>query len=156
MKLNLLWGTGHPLSGYVNIDPHSYNKEGIVNGDVTKLDEFVEDSEATEILAMDIIDFIPYSIITATVSHWVKKIRLGGKIVIGGIEIYEISKIFAQQGIGIEEFLIAAYGHQSNPWEFKASHMTLQDLESLLTQHGLKILKKRINGFKMSVEAQRI
>jgi hypothetical protein len=156
MKLNLLWGTGHPLSGYTNIDPHSYNKEGVVNGDITKLDEFVEDSEATEILAINIIDYLPYSIVCSTISAWVKKLRRGGKIIIGGVEIQELCKIFSQKGMSIDEFLISAHGHQSNPWEFKASHMTIKDLESVLNQHGLKILKKRINGFKMSVEAQRI
>ena len=96
MKLNLLWGTGHPLSGYTNIDPHSYNKEGIVNGDITKLDEFVEDSEATEILATNIIDYLPYYIVGSTISAWVKKLRRGGKIIIGGVEIQELCKIFSQ------------------------------------------------------------
>ena len=113
-------------------------------------------SSEREILADDIIDFLPYSIIMQTISNWVKKLRHGGKIVIGGIELYEISKIFSQQEIGSEELLIALHGHQSHAWEFKASHITIAELEEILKQHNLQILKKRINGFKMSIEARRI
>ena len=58
MKINLLLD-GHALSGYKNIDPYGYGDETKVVGDVENLHDIVEDAEATEILALDIIDFLP-------------------------------------------------------------------------------------------------
>ena len=92
MKVNLLWGNGDGISGYVNIDPHSYDKENITNGDVTNLDDIIDNSEATEILAADIIDYLPHEVGIKTIGHWVTKLRHKGKLTVGGSDIYEISK----------------------------------------------------------------
>jgi hypothetical protein len=155
MKINLLWGNGDPISGYVNIDPHSYDKENVTNGDVTNLDDIVEDSEATEILAGDIIDYLPFDLAIKAIGHWTKKLRHKGKLTVGGNDLYEISKIFAQRAIDLKEALDILHGTQHKPWEFKASHTTVSDLAEVLEAHGLTVLKKRVNGFRMVVEAVR-
>jgi len=155
MRINLMWGNGSPLSGYTNVDPHSYDKEDVVNGDITDLNDIVDDSEATEILVADVIDYLPRAMVAKTISHWVTKLRHKGRIVIGGHDIYEITKIMSQQGISAEEISDVLHGTQNHPWEFKASHTTAADLAKTLEQHGLKILKKRVSGFKMIVEAIR-
>tara|TARA_R110002051_G_C8474075_1_gene460555 strand:- start:34 stop:504 length:471 start_codon:yes stop_codon:yes gene_type:complete len=155
MKINLMWGNGSPLSGYTNIDPHSYDKEGVLNSDITDLDDVVENSEATEILVSDVIDYLPKGVVSKAIGHWVSKLRHKGRIVIGGHDIYEISKIISQQGVSAEEISEVLHGKQNNPWEFKASHTTASNLAETLEQHGLKVLKKRVSGFKMIVEAIR-
>ena len=155
MRINLMWGNGSPLSGYTNVDPHSYDKEGVINSDITDLNDIVGDAEATEILAGDVIDYLPKEIVAKAIGHWVTKLRHKGRIVIGGHDIYEITKIVSQQGISAEEISSVLHGEQNNPWEFKASHTTATDLAKTLEQHGLKILKKRVSGFKMIVEAVR-
>jgi hypothetical protein len=155
MRINLMWGNGSPLSGYTNVDPHSYDKEDVINGDITDLNDIVDDSEATEILVADVIDYLPRAMVAKTISHWVTKLRHKGRIVIGGHDIYEITKIMSQQGISAEEISDVLHGTQNHPWEFKASHTTAADLAKTLEQHGLKILKKRVSGFKMIVEAIR-
>jgi hypothetical protein len=155
MRINLMWGNGSPLSGYTNVDPHSYDKEDVINGDITDLNDIVDDSEATEILVADVIDYLPRAMVAKAISHWVTKLRHKGRIVIGGHDIYEITKIMSQQGISAEEISDVLHGTQNHPWEFKASHTTAADLAKTLEQHGLKILKKRVSGFKMIVEAIR-
>lgn len=155
MRINLMWGNGSPLSGYTNVDPHSYDKEGVINSDITDLNDIVGDSEATEILVADVIDYLPKEIVAKAIGHWVTKLRHKGRIVIGGHDIYEITKIVSQQGISAEEISSVLHGEQNNPWEFKASHTTATDLAKTLEEHGLKILKKRVSGFKMIVEAIR-
>lgn len=155
MRINLMWGNGSPLSGYTNIDPHSYDKDGVINADVTDLNDIVGDSEAVEILATNVIDYLPKEIASKAIGHWVSKLRHKGKIVIGGHDIYEIAKIISQHGVSIEEISDVLHGQQNNPWEFKASHTTAADLASTLEEYGLKVLKKRVNGFKMVVEAIR-
>lgn len=155
MKVNLLWGNGDPISGYVNIDPHSYDKENITNGDVTNLDDIIDNSEATEILAADIIDYLPHEVGIKTIGHWVTKLRHKGKLTVGGSDIYEISKVFSQKAIGLKEALEAMHGTQQKPWDFKVSHSTVSDLSEVLESYGLTVLKKRVNGLRMVVEAMR-
>lgn len=155
MRINLMWGNGQPLSGYVNVDPHTYNKEGVVNADVTNLDDIVGNSEATEIIASDVIDYLPKDIAQKTIAHWITKLRHKGKIVIGGHDLYEISKIVSQKGVDIDEISGIIHGSQNQPWEFKTSHTTAPKLAENLEQHGLRVLKKRVSGFKMIVEAVR-
>ena len=87
MRINLMWGNGSPLSGYTNVDPHSYDKEGVINSDITDLNDIVGDSEATEILVADVIDYLPKEIVAKAIGHWVTKLRHKGKIVMMALEL---------------------------------------------------------------------
>ena len=151
MKINLILN-GHPLSGYTNVDPHGFGEAGKVVGDFTNLDDIVEDSEATEILALDVIDFLEPDSIEKTISHWVSKLRRGGKIVIGGRDLWQISKAVYYKLIDIKEANEAIRGGGDFA---RFNQSTIQELISVLESHNLKILKKRINKFDISVEAQR-
>jgi len=151
MKINLILD-GHALSGYKNIDPYGYGDETKVVGDVENLDDMVEDAEATEILALDIIDFLPPESIEAAIGHWVSKLRHGGKIAIGGKDLWQISKALYQKILDLEEANEVIHGTQEKP---RISNFTIDKLINTLESRGLQILKKRINKFDMVVEAQR-
>jgi len=155
MKVNLMWGQGHPLSGYLNVDPHTLDVEGIFTGDVTNLDGYVDDSEATEILALDVIDFLPLDMAGKAMHNWVQKLRHGGKIVVGGTDISLVAMMFNKKVLGLTEFNKIVHGEQKSGWDFKASHLSIKELVELLEGLGLKVLKKRHSQFQMSVEAQR-
>ena len=152
MKVNLILD-GHPLSGYVNIDPHGFGEESKVVGGVENLDEFVEDSEATEILALDIIDFLPPDLVLPTIQHWITKLRHGGKIVIGGKDLWQISKALYYKIINTKQANEAIHGNEK---KLRHNQLTMEELTSILEKQDLKILKKRINSLDMSVEAQRL
>jgi len=155
MKINLMWGRGNPLSGYLNVDPHIYGVDGVSTGDVTNLDGYVNDSEATEILALDILDFLPLGIAGKALHNWVQKLRHGGKIVVGGTDIGLVCMMFSKKELDLTELNKIVHGEQTKGWDFKASHLSMPELVELLEGLGLKILKKRHSKFQMSVEAQR-
>ena len=73
-----------PMSGYQYINP-------MYGQDIYNLDNIVSDNECTEIFADKIIDFISISNMFNMVSHWIKKLRHGGILVIGGTDCYELS-----------------------------------------------------------------
>ena len=131
---------GDNISGYHNIDASS-------GGDIVKMDG-VEDSEATEIIASDIINFTDISSINDLLSGWVKKLRHGGRIVVGGVEIDEVCKAFISKAIDVNQFNKLVH-------EGRGSQITTTDLEKILINHGLTITKKRTDNFNMIIEAIR-
>ena len=155
MKVNLIIN-GHSLSGHVNIDPYGFGDSSKVAGDVFDIGHAVQDSEATEILAHDIINFTEYSKIDSVILNWVSKLRHGGVIVIGGKDLWHVSKCYSQRLINTEEFNKAVFGNQEHKKDYRQSHVTMTEVVSKLESLGLKVLKKRVNGYEMVVEAVRV
>jgi hypothetical protein len=125
-------------------------------GDIKNLDPFVNDAEATEIIATDVIDYLPLNDMNTIIDHWVSKLRRGGKIVIGGIDLFQVCKAFTQYDINVETANKLLHGLQDQPHLLKRLTLTLTGLRNYLRdKHGLKILKTRYAGYSMIVEAQR-
>jgi len=131
---------GDNITGYHNIDASS-------GGDIVKMIG-VEDAEATEIIASDVINFVALSSLDELLSGWVKKMRHGCKIVLGGVEIDEVCKAFVSKAIDVDKFNEMVY-------EGRISQISFTDLEKTLIKHGLKITRKRADNFNMIIEAIR-
>ena len=83
------------------------------------------------------------------------KLRLKGKLIIGGNDIYEIAKNLVVGGIDSLEANHLLFGKIEQTWEIKRCCINIQDLVDLLNQLGMKIVKKQLVGMKMLVEAIR-
>jgi|TARA_R100000808_G_scaffold2804_3_gene10529 predicted SAM-dependent methyltransferase len=147
MKVNLTIG-GAKKSGYLNID-------ALENLEIRNLDEYVDNAECFEIIADDVIDYLPRQEISVVIDNWVSKLRHQGTIVIGGTDAYEVCKMFSQNAIDLQELNNLFHGQQTQEWDVRLNQLTLQTVSEELEKRGLKTLKKRINGFKFSVEAER-
>jgi hypothetical protein len=125
-----------PMSGYNYITP--------INGqDLSNLDNNVLDNECTEIFAPRILDYIPLEKTQTIIERWVKKMRHGGKIVLGGTDIYEVAKLIMTGTIDSKQTNIIIFGNQSGVWGVKRAAISLNDVCDLLIQLGLKNYKKR-------------
>ena len=156
MKVRISVGSGFTKPGYLNIDPVTgKNDELSVKGDVRNLDEFVADAECTELIAENVLNYLEATEADQVLQHWVKKLRHGGTIVIGGIDAHQVSKMFYYQEIDIKEFNALTHGQFSEPWDVFMSHTTIKDLQQKLESYGIKILKKRNDGFNLIIEGQR-
>jgi hypothetical protein len=146
MKLNITIQP-YELSGYKNISP-------LTGSNV--LDLPVEQAECTEIIAEDIIDYILYDKIQEVVSGYVSKLRHGGRIILGGTDVFEVSKQCLTQATPVQKINTILYG-DGNPsgWGFKRSCTTIIHITSILSQLGLKITKQRLEETKFIVEAYR-
>ena len=168
MKINILIGGTDYKSGYINIDPTLKRKSesialensnddqsNIVKSDIRNLDDIVSDSECKELIAENVLDFLELSESRAVLSHWISKLRHGGKIIVGGTDIYEVCRLFYKQAIDLNTLNAIIHGDFSQPWDVKMSHSTMENLQEFLQSEGIKIIKKRIQGFKMIIEGER-
>lgn len=157
MKINLLYGVGDYLNGYLNIHPFSVEEtDSLKIGDVKNLDKWVQDAEAKEILATDVIDYLPLNEVNPTITNWVKKLRHKGTLVIGGVDLFEISKGVYQYELDIPTANKLLHGLQQEPHLFRRANFTIFGITDYLANtHGLVIMKKRITGYTYTVEAIR-
>lgn len=155
-KLNLLYGCGDLLHTHTNFNPFAEEEtESIIRADVKNLDAYVDDSEADEIVALDVLDYLPLPDIDNALSNWIKKLRHGGTLVIGGTDIYEVSKAFSQYRLDIHRTNHLLHGEQTKPYLIKRGNFTALGLCDFLEAKGLEIQKKRVNDFHMIIEAKR-
>lgn len=117
------------------------------------LNQFCDDAQCTEIYSTDIINYIPYYEIEKYITHLVSKMRKGCKIILGGIDAMEACKMCLRQDFSILEYNKIIYGEDKK--RPTCCHMTLSVLTKLLQSNGLKIMKKRLDGIQMIVEAIR-
>ena len=84
MKLHLSVNQS-PLNGYLNLDtkPIKPDKQPTFTGTFTDLYDMIEQSECTEILADNILDYIISKDVYSTLEYWVKLLRHGGTLIIG-------------------------------------------------------------------------
>ena len=153
MKIRITVGEKEKLNGYLNIDPIA--KFDDLSVDVRNLDDIVSDSECTEIISDGVIDFLNRKDFALAIKHWVKKMRHGAKIIVTSIDALEVAKSFSRKKIDTEVFNKAIHGNFSEDWDIFLNHTTLEELSSILETLGLTVTKKRINGIKLTVEAER-
>ena len=153
MKVRITVGEQEKLNGYTNVDP--ITKFDGLSIEIRNLDDLVSDAECTEIISEGVIDYLNKDDLVLSITNWVKKMRHGGKIVVTSIDALEVAKAFAKQKIDIDTFNKAIDGNFSQGWDVFLNHTTIEELSSVLEKLGLFVTKKRINGIKLIVEAQR-
>lgn len=155
MKINLVIdGTPEIRVGYLNIDM-MYGKDGVVVGNFMNLNPLVDDGEAEEIFALDILDYLTLAQGEATIAHWVSKLAHGGTLVLSAVDIIEVSKALIARIITVDEANSYLHGEQKKQWQFRHASYTLGGLVALLEAKGLQIQKKRISSLNAIVVAIR-
>lgn len=155
MKLNLIFGSNGIRSGYHNIDPFPNGVDGTQRGDVANLDWAVSDAECMEIIAIDIIDFVPRTEQHNVLSHWIKKLRHGGIITVGGIDLLLLSKAIVSREVGVSDAAELIYGDQDLPWKYRKNAQCLSMMSQFFADSGLKITQRRMKGFFYVVTGER-
>ena len=157
-KINLIYGSGDILDTHLNINPfeENPNNTSLVRDDISNLDKYADDAELDELSAIDVIDYLPLNSCEQSLSNWFKKIRIGGKIIIGGIDLFEVSKSFSQYRIDLSEANLLIHGEQSKPYLFRKANFTTFGLSEYISQKfGFNVVKKRINDYHMIIESER-
>jgi hypothetical protein len=155
MKLNLIYGRGQKLDGYTNINAVPVEDDDVITADPSNLDFFVDDAEAEDIIACDVVNFLPKSIMVSTINHWVGKLRHGGSIAIGGIDCYAIARDIVNKKIDLQSMNDILYGAGVSGWDIRKNAFTMESLVDHLRDLGLKIQRSRIDKYEIIVEAVR-
>ena len=157
MKLNLIYAqAGDVRNGYTNLNQFKIRNEELEQ-DLHNLDNLVDDGEVEEILAYDVIDYLDASKVEATIDHWIRKLKVGGKIVVSGTDIIEVAKGVASYKLTISDANQLLYNvDKNNPRTYKKVAFSCGALkEYMAKKHGLKIVTARINGYQMVVSAEK-
>lgn len=156
MKINLLLDApGEVRSGYLNIDAFADGNDERINGCLIDLDDHVDDAECEEIIAVGILDYYSARDADKILKNWLRKLAHGGTITIGSYDVVETAKAISNRKLSPEDITIILYGEQGKPWQFKKTALTVNQVATVLETKGLTILKKRIEGLKFIVVAER-
>lgn len=158
MKLNLVWNTGIECGAdYLNINPFTITEtNNIKRGDVKNLDNWVDSGEATELIVIDVIDYLDKKDVVPVIQHWITKLAHGGKIIIGGVDLYEASRAFTRYNIDIIKMNELVHGSDDKLYMLKKTNFTILGLCDLLKTCGLKIIKRNLeDNYRFVVEATR-
>jgi hypothetical protein len=152
MKLNLTLEANSSRSGYVNINPlASPDDPNFIRANVNELGLYVDDGEAKEIIALDLIDYVPIQEKENIVRHWLSKLALGGTITIGGNDLGQITKAFAYNQLELSQAAELLYGNQLA----RSGLVTCAQMRKILEGGGLKIIESRLSNFSYYVKAER-
>ena len=155
MKINLVYGEGMFSAGFLNISPFPQRDENFILADLSNLDMFVDDAEAEVIIANDVINFLPKPTVLSTIDHWLRKLRHGGRIVIGGTDLYELARDICKQSVDLKTVNNTLYGNEIMPWDTRRNSFYTESIVDYLQEKGLEILKQRVDKYNMIVEAIR-
>lgn len=130
----------------MNQKPIENYKQIIVSDDfINFLD--ISDNECSEVLANDVFDSFSIEKIPDCIQSLVKKLRMGGTMVVGGKEI----RLFCK----------AILNGAMNPMDASSLVKSLQSMSTLdlivpLIEHsGLQILSTQLNGIHYEIKAKR-
>ena len=76
-KINLIYGEGDVFHTHLNINPFAEKPDGkiIVRDDLSNIDKYADDSELSELIATDVIDFLPANKTSEILENWIKKMQ---------------------------------------------------------------------------------
>lgn len=153
MKLNLLRNSNRVMSGHLNVD--ILPGENKVQGDIANLDPLVDNASCTDIVARNVLEYVPHPEIVNILNHWISKLRHGGKLTIVTTDLRSIAKSIIRDALEPSDYLSLLYGEQRNAFDIKRSILTLGTLSALLESAQLKITNKSMDSFEFSITAER-
>ena len=121
------------------------NEDGYEQIDLSEVAS-LDDAAYEEILVGDCLDFIEHR--DEFLKELVKKLRYGGKIIVAGADIYEISRAIMNRNLSLEEI-------NSTIYDGRYSISSVFDMTRKIQKLGLKPTHKRANDFKYTIIAER-
>ena len=150
MKIHLHQNPEDELNGYTNICL------GQAADRDEALDAVADDAEVMELIANNILEFIPLTKLIYYLEHLVKKVRHGGKIVITGIDAYAVAKDYTSYRLSIEDFNLLLHGNQRETSEIKCATLTMYGVAVFLREEfGLTITRQNLDDYNYVIEATR-
>lgn len=137
-----------PFCGYVNIDPCPRVQQdcqcNVVVGDPRLSVGVAENNEAIEILAPNITNYLHNTELRPFIESWARKVRKGGKFIIGGVDGYDIAKRYARQEITTEQYNKLTFGPEKTAWGYYLGTTTILDVTQILESLGFKVLQRTV------------
>jgi hypothetical protein len=125
----------------------SYNTVGFRKN----IDNVADSGECTEILGPNILDYIPKAEHADVIEHLISKLRHGGKIIIGGMDIISLAVNTFNKTISTSDANLLIYGQDDEPP--KVALTCLEDVREIMLR-TIKVTKQ-VPGVNFTIEGQR-
>ena len=158
MKINLLISQKHlAKNGYLNIDPTAKKEDEplIVEGNPTILEQHVEDGEAEEIIATNIIDYVPHHKVLSILKQWVSKLSHKGILKVGFTDIASVSRRIYNGQIDFLKAPEILYGKCLEGWDNKKAALTIDIMKNKFLECGLNIKSINFSEHFVVIEGER-
>ncbi len=157
MKLFLTLANNEVLNSYINVDPIAAQQNpNKVAADPSDLSSLIDNGEAEEILAPDVLDYYILADKIKVLEHWLGKLGHEGTITIGGLDIHEAGRLMYLRELNVQQTNELLYGVQNTQGIARRSLLTLQDVTDVFSaKPDYTVLSKQFNGMFYLVTAQR-
>lgn len=134
------------LNGYVNLTP--------IHG-VDLFNPPIEPGIATEII-LNILDFIPATLLHSVLKQYINKLRHGGKIIIQGTSASIVFKNFINDNSSLKDLNIKIYGEGKHPWDIHRGIFDIDLIKQIFQVEKLKIEQQSIVGDQFVISGVRL
>ena len=136
----------------INLQIHKRGEfAGYINCDINSLNEAASDYEVDEIMADEILDYIPYSQINDIVTQLITKLKTGGTLMLSSFDIFELGRRIVNKDDNDATYNSILFG--SEP--VKRSCLSLRYLENILTSKGMKTIRKHIQDSRYTLISEK-
>lgn len=155
MKINICFGNSNEyLNGYINTNFIKNDKFEICHPE--NIDIIVDDGEADEILAINVLNYIEFNKIKDVVTNWYKKLKYDGTITISFFDFVEICRALTTNQLSFSDAKKLIYGEQNEGWQFFKSGLSLVELKNFFTSINSKIEYCKRDGFISYIKIRRV
>jgi hypothetical protein len=137
MKIHVIKPGQPTIAGYVPVT---------IDANSIALD-VAADNQCTSIFAPDITDFFQLGVMHQLLSQLVKKLRLGGELVVGGTDIRLFVKSIANGRLGLNDGSQVIAGVQSM--------VSCDKIGNMLESMGLQVLSTHMDGIHYEIKCRR-
>lgn len=155
MKLNLGCG-GDIRPGYVNIDlapSPQVPPELFRQGDAGSLDWVCPEGGAEEILALDMLRFIPWTHLDQVIGGWIPRLAPGGVLKILTPDLHQVARMITNDQLDLPTGQRLLFGEQRHAADSCRSAIDAHGLCQGLVGAGMTIAVKRYEAGMFYVEA---
>jgi len=115
----------------------------------------VDVGECEEILALNIVEYMPRHLLDSVLKDWVSKLAHKGQLILSFTDCYTISRLFFLQQLTAVDYNVLIHGEMTKGWDEKKQNFTLPQLVQILEGMGLKVLKKKLDGIYATLIVER-
>lgn len=134
---------------------HTYNNHSILaNQGNVQLVQY-DDNQLEEILAINVIEYLPRAMFDQIINHWITKLSHKGKLVVDFVDLYTVSRLFFLQQLQFQDVNTLLHGEMKVGWDEKKLNLTVPQLSNTLETFGLKVISKKLDGVKATIIAER-
>lgn len=138
MKINICCGYTNKLENFSNFN--FFNEDDYEKLNIDEINQYIDDGEIDEILAINTINFIDYKNIYDVLKTWFHKLKYGGTITLSFFDIVEASRLLTVGKLNIDEARKIIYGNQNINKDYFKSGATLEEVKNIF------------NSFKCTIE----